>query len=310
MLLLFGYALTLDVDRIPTLVYDSDRSPAEPRADRALRRLALLPDPRRTPDSYATIEQEIDREQLPAGRGHPARLRRATWPAGRRRRRCSCSSTAATRTPPPSRSAMPTRCSRPTRSSCAAKALNAQGRRRASTPPVDARLRVWYNSELKSKNYIVPGLIAVILMIIARAAHVADHRARVGDGHHGAAALDARCARPRSCSARCRPTSSLGHRRHGRDHRGRASACSRCPCAAASSCWPLTGCALPDRRAVLGHLPLRRSRARSAGLPAGHADLVPAGLPALGLRLLHREHAAADPGRHLHVSRRATSSRF
>ncbi|MFN8006114.1 MAG: hypothetical protein U0V70_03640 [Terriglobia bacterium] len=26
---------------------------------------------------------------------------------------------------------------------------------------------VWYNSELKSKNYIVPGLIAVILMIIS-----------------------------------------------------------------------------------------------------------------------------------------------
>src|ERR1035441_2778652 len=28
--------------------------------------------------------------------------------------------------------------------------------------PVDARLRVWYNSSLESKNYVVPGLIAVI----------------------------------------------------------------------------------------------------------------------------------------------------
>ena len=35
------------------------------------------------------------------------------------------------------------------------------------TPPVDARLRVWYNSSLESKNYVVPGLIAVILQIIA-----------------------------------------------------------------------------------------------------------------------------------------------
>ena len=34
-------------------------------------------------------------------------------------------------------------------------------------PPVDARLRVWYNSSLESKNYVVPGLIAVILQIIA-----------------------------------------------------------------------------------------------------------------------------------------------
>jgi len=32
---------------------------------------------------------------------------------------------------------------------------------------VQPRMRVWHNSELKSKNYIVPGLIAVILMIIS-----------------------------------------------------------------------------------------------------------------------------------------------
>ena len=34
-------------------------------------------------------------------------------------------------------------------------------------PPVENRLRVWYNPELQSKNYIVPGLIAVIMMVIA-----------------------------------------------------------------------------------------------------------------------------------------------
>jgi ABC-2 type transport system permease protein len=41
--------------------------------------------------------------------------------------------------------------------------------RRGVHPPgmVDARLRVWYNSSLESKNYVVPGLIAVILMILA-----------------------------------------------------------------------------------------------------------------------------------------------
>jgi len=33
--------------------------------------------------------------------------------------------------------------------------------------PVDPRIRVWYNSDLKSKNFIVPGLIAVTMMIIA-----------------------------------------------------------------------------------------------------------------------------------------------
>jgi ABC-2 type transport system permease protein len=33
-------------------------------------------------------------------------------------------------------------------------------------PVIDARIRVWYNPELKSRNYIVPGLIAVIMAVI------------------------------------------------------------------------------------------------------------------------------------------------
>ena len=37
----------------------------------------------------------------------------------------------------------------------------------APRPPLDLRLRVWFNDELESKNYIIPGLIAVIMMVIA-----------------------------------------------------------------------------------------------------------------------------------------------
>ena len=33
--------------------------------------------------------------------------------------------------------------------------------------PIDVRPRIWYNPELKSRNFIVPGLIAVIMMVIA-----------------------------------------------------------------------------------------------------------------------------------------------
>ncbi|HEY5998881.1 MAG TPA: ABC transporter permease [bacterium] len=34
-------------------------------------------------------------------------------------------------------------------------------------PPLEARVRFWYNPEQKSVNYIVPGLIAVILMMVS-----------------------------------------------------------------------------------------------------------------------------------------------
>lgn len=33
-------------------------------------------------------------------------------------------------------------------------------------PLIDPRIRVWYNQELKSKNYIIPGLISLIMMIV------------------------------------------------------------------------------------------------------------------------------------------------
>lgn len=34
-------------------------------------------------------------------------------------------------------------------------------------PPIDLRPRAWFNADLESKNYIIPGLIAVIMMVIA-----------------------------------------------------------------------------------------------------------------------------------------------
>ena len=35
-----------------------------------------------------------------------------------------------------------------------------------STPPIELKSRIWYNPELKSVNFIVPGIIAVIMMIV------------------------------------------------------------------------------------------------------------------------------------------------
>ena len=35
------------------------------------------------------------------------------------------------------------------------------------SPPIEARIRIWFNPDLESKNFIVPGLIAIILSILA-----------------------------------------------------------------------------------------------------------------------------------------------
>jgi ABC-2 type transport system permease protein len=38
---------------------------------------------------------------------------------------------------------------------------------RSATPPAVAQSRVWYNEELRSRDMIVPGLVAVVMMIVA-----------------------------------------------------------------------------------------------------------------------------------------------
>ena len=43
--------------------------------------------------------------------------------------------------------------------------LNRQGKEKIK-PPVEARIRVWFNEDLESRNFIVPGIIAIIIMIV------------------------------------------------------------------------------------------------------------------------------------------------
>ena len=46
-------------------------------------------------------------------------------------------------------------------------ALARKGIKPQGIPPIDPRVRVWFNPEMKSANTIVPGLIAVIMMMVA-----------------------------------------------------------------------------------------------------------------------------------------------
>ena len=43
--------------------------------------------------------------------------------------------------------------------------LNRQGMEKIK-PPVEGRIRVWFNEDLESRNFILPGIIAVIIMIV------------------------------------------------------------------------------------------------------------------------------------------------
>ncbi len=43
--------------------------------------------------------------------------------------------------------------------------LNREGREKIR-PPVEGRIRIWFNEDLESRNFIIPGIIAIIIMIV------------------------------------------------------------------------------------------------------------------------------------------------
>lgn len=163
MLLLFGYALTLDIDRIPTLVYDADRTPESRelisrfQGSRYFQILGAASD-------YRTVEDAINRNQCLLGVVIFKDYARHLLSGGQAQVQLlldgSDSNTASIGLGY-ARALLQTY-----DLELRANALNRRGGG-SGTSPIQPHLRVWYNPDLKSRNYIVPGLIAVILMIIA-----------------------------------------------------------------------------------------------------------------------------------------------
>ena len=165
MLVLFGFALSLDVDRIPTLVCDQDGTGASRDLIRQFQGSRYFTVTGFSPTTDA-IDRAIDRNQVLMGVVIPRNYSRD---AGSGRQAAvqilldgSDSNTASIALG--YAETVVRRYSLKLRSEMVNQRGGGGG---GSVSPVDARLRVWYNSSLESKNYVVPGLIAVILMIIA-----------------------------------------------------------------------------------------------------------------------------------------------
>ncbi len=162
MLLIFGYALSLDVDRIPTMVYDLDHSPQSQdliRQFRGSRYFSIVGEV----DSYRPIEREIDARHVLIALVIPDDYSRNLAMGKEAQVQLlldgSDSNTATTALA----------YAEGLVSAYAASIRDDAQSQHAGAVihgGVDARIRVWYNPDLVSRNFIVPGLIAVILMII------------------------------------------------------------------------------------------------------------------------------------------------
>ena len=162
-LMLFGYALSLDVDRIPTYIYDADQSAFSQELIRRFTGSRFFGIAGHVGD-YRTIERGIDTGKVLMGvvipRDYGKHVGRAE-PAEVQILVDGSDSNTASIALGYAESLV-----RAYSFELRSQGQNRRGGRRMD-PPIDLRLRVWYNSSLESKNYVVPGLIAVILMIIA-----------------------------------------------------------------------------------------------------------------------------------------------
>jgi ABC-2 type transport system permease protein len=161
MLVLYGYALSLDVDHIQTLVYDQDQTSASRDLIRSFQASRYF-DITGYVNEYRSIEHAIDTSKILIGivipRGFAGDLRTGN---GRVQLLVDGSdSNTASIASGYAQSVV--------QAYSVAVRSDLVNRRGLQPPgPVDARMRVWYNSSLQSKNFVVPGLIAVIMVILS-----------------------------------------------------------------------------------------------------------------------------------------------
>jgi len=162
LILLFGYALSLDVDHIETVVVDREKTD---QSRDFIRRLGASP--------YFRIQAQLAdtsavTEALDHGRATLAVIIPTGWTADLRADREAPLQVLLDGSDPNfagiSRSYISGFIER-YNYSLLADFLNRQGMEKIR-PPVDGRIRVWFNEDLESRNFIIPGIIAVIIMIV------------------------------------------------------------------------------------------------------------------------------------------------
>jgi ABC-2 type transport system permease protein len=162
LILLFGYALSLDVEHIPTAVVDHDRTPESRDFVRRLDASVYF-DVVAHPPSTAALAELLDRNRILVGVVIPP-----GWGAGLKADRAAPLQVVIDGSDPNTAGntrAFITAFIAQANEKNLLDFLNRQGRE-PLRPPVEGRFRVWFNEDLESRNFIVPGIIAVIIMIV------------------------------------------------------------------------------------------------------------------------------------------------
>ena len=163
MLLLFGFALTLDVDRVPLVIWNQDQGPlvrdflSRFEASRYFTVTGYA-------HHYSDLERAIDERKALAALVIPVDFSENVLSG--KGTSIQWIVDGAIPIPLPWQRDMPNQLRLPIPAKFQMDHLKVLGKPALSTP-VDFRPRVWFNADLESRNYIIPGLIAVIMTVVA-----------------------------------------------------------------------------------------------------------------------------------------------
>ncbi|MCK9420571.1 MAG: ABC transporter permease [Nitrospirae bacterium] len=155
LLFIFGYAITLDVNNLTTIVYDADRSSMSRELTAELTASGYFSIVR-TAEVQREIEDYLDTGKARVAVSIPVDFSKTISSGGTAQIQVivdgSDSNTATISL------------------GYLSALMDVYGQRVTggrTRPLIEPQVRVWYNPELKSRNFIIPGLIAVIMMVIA-----------------------------------------------------------------------------------------------------------------------------------------------
>jgi ABC-2 type transport system permease protein len=163
LLVLFGYALTLDVDNVPLVIWDRAGTPAS-RDFVAHFSASRYFSVQAAASGYAEIERAIDESRAIAGLVIPADF------GGRSGVHAPAHVQVILDGSDANTAALASSYLEATANAYSQRVVLERLRREGApsmASTIDLRPRAWFNADLESRNYIVPGLIAVIMMVIA-----------------------------------------------------------------------------------------------------------------------------------------------
>ena len=228
-LFVLGHAASTDVTNVPMIVADGDRSTASrdliARFDASPTFTSPAPS-----TTVAEVDPALERGivpmalSIPAGYGEEVEV-------GPRRDGADCSPTAATRSSTTAALGYATGLVRSTPQEL----QRSRGAAIAAAGGIEPRVRVWFNPQLESRFFMVPGVLALLLLVVTAEPVVDGDRARAGDRHAGAVE---RHAAPALGADRRQAAAVRAHRhdRRGAGARRGDRSGSRCRCGAAFLC--------------------------------------------------------------------------